>query len=155
MTSKQKRMAMTRHIRENSFGWRFKAICARLDESMNSSLSKLAINLPQFSIMMVLSEHGNLIQSEIGELSNQPGYTITRNLDVLEEKGFVHRRPHQTSRRSHCVGLTKAGEALMPELFDNVEKINLHLLTGLEESETKQFGALLEKILETQTLGPS
>lgn len=152
MTSDRSTKSSTKQIRENSCGWMFKIVCARLDEAMNKELSELGINLPQFATMMILSERGELTQIEIGQLSNQPGYTITRNLDALEILGFVHRKPHKTSRRSHCVSLSQAGQALMPTLFEIVKQVNSKLLVGLDGDETKQFRALLGKVLSTHSL---
>lgn len=144
----EKRASATKMVRESSAGWMIKNLSVALDMEMIRQLKPLGIKLPQFAILMTLFESDGLTQVEIGKQINMPGYGITRNIDALEKAGLIKRQPHETSRRSLRVYLTKKGKAHAPKLFQIVNHVNQLLLSTLTTTETKQFIKILNKLLK-------
>ena len=142
----------TKSVRKSSAGWIIKNLSVVLDTEMNRQLKPLGIKLPQFAILMTLFESDGLTQVEIGKQIAMPGYGTTRNLDILETAGLTKRQPHETSRRSLRVYLTKKGKTLAPELFQIVNNVNRLLLSTLTTTETKQFEKILNKLLKEHRL---
>lgn len=137
----------TKSVRENSFGWMLKSLCGGFDKEMTLALKVYGLNLGQFAILMVLLENDGISQSEIGKIISMPGYATTRNIDKLEENGFLKRHADKNSRRSFCILLSKKGNELAPELFVIIQNINSKVLSPLDENEVELFEMLLKKIL--------
>ena len=71
---------------------------------------------------------------------------MTRLLDRLEDRGFVHRERRSDNRRVVEVGITAAGLELLNQLAPSVRACHAHQLGHLSENELKQFIDLLHKV---------
>lgn len=134
-------------VRENSIGWMLKLLSTGLDNTMIQALKPHGLNLGQFSIVMTLLEGDGITQSEIGRKISMPGYSTTRNIDVLEKIGLLERRKNELSRRSHCIRLTDKGRSLAPQLFSIVQSVNDKLLSLLDETDRELFKKILIQLL--------
>ena len=121
-------------------------ISIKLDNEMISGLKPIGLSLGQFAIMMTLLERDGIQQVEIGEKIFMPRYATTRNLNKLEELGYIKRHKHETSGRSHCIYLTSKGRKLAPELYSLVKSVNQRLLSPLTNKEINNFVATLSKL---------
>lgn len=127
-----------------------KRLSASLDAEMNEELRRFDLNINQFAVIMTLLEKEGLTQTEIGKKIRMPGYSTTRTMDALEEKQFLERRPDERSRRSHRIYLTDKGNAMAPELFRAVKRVNKQLLSPLDAQERGLLVGLLEKLLHAR-----
>lgn len=134
-------------IKEGSVGWMLNMLTRTVDDIMKKQLEPLNLTQAQFAIMMTLLEKDGVSQAIIGKQVIMPGYAMTRNLDALEERGFIERQPDETSRRSFCIVVTDTGRALAPALFEIVAKVNGDFLEGLEEDEVAGLKVLLRKLM--------
>ncbi len=133
--------------RDNSVGWLLNVMTRTVNDIMKKALEPLALSQEQFAILMTLLTKDGISQSAIGKQVILPGYAMTRNLDALEEKGFIVRQPDKHSRRSFCIMLTEKGKALAPTLFAIVTGVNDQLLSKLEQDEVTHLKALLTKLM--------
>ncbi len=120
-----------------------------VDDIMKQQLAPLELTQAQFAILMTLLEEDYISQAAIGKQVIMPGYAMTRNLDALEQRALIERRPDENSRRSFRIVLTEAGRALAPTFYQIVAKVNRGFLEGLEENEVKQLKGLLRKLMLT------
>lgn len=72
--------------------------------------------------------------------------TIARQMEFLEKKGFVTRKPSQTDKRVLCVYPTQEMLTIQPDLKKNMEQWENALLQDLTEEEKQQLNALLAKV---------
>lgn len=129
-------------------GWMIKALSTRVDARMTNALKPHGLNLGQFGILMTLLEEDGLIQSEIGKKISMPGYATTRNIDTLEDNGFLERQKNETSRRSYRIFLTDKGKSLSVSLFNIVTTINENTVSMLDDNEVTTLQQLLSKMLQ-------
>lgn len=139
---------MAKEVRSNSFGWTIKTLSTKLDNQLLSGLKPLKLSLHQFAILMTLLEQDGMHQAEIGRKIAMPRYATTRNLDKLENYGYIQRKRHEISNRSHHIYLTSKGKSIGPDLFSLVNKTNNEILAALSDKEKKRIVALLKKLLE-------
>lgn len=130
-------------VRLNSTGWIIKSLGSWLDTQMETGLKPLGLSRSQFAVMMALLENDGLTQVEIGRQLTMPGSAVTRNIDRLEQVGFVKRHNHETSRRSYRIHLTNEGRKIAPQLFAVVEDVNKRLLSSLSLADNKKFQTIL------------
>ena len=69
-------------------------------------------------------------------------------VDLLEEKGWVERRPHPSDRRAWSVSLTRAGRTQQKFLYDSAE----YLRRRLEESVPPELLNPVLKCLENMAI---
>lgn len=143
----EKSQSSTRVVRTNSVGWMVNALSVNVNALMKKALEPLDLTISQFSILMVLLEADGLSQSAIGKKVTIPGYSMTRNLDVLEARGLIERQADKNSRRSFCIVLTAEAHKLAPQLFNTVEEVNNHFLSGMEEEKVDQLKSLLMALI--------
>lgn len=139
--------AETKKTRENSLGWALQRLARRVDAEMAAQLQQHDLTVLQFAVMMAVLEHPAMTQSRIGQRFGAPPYTVSRALDVLEERGYVERRIAANSRRSHEIHATQSGEALAPKLHAIVRHVNANFAAPLNMTETDQLLGLLHRLL--------
>ena len=72
--------------------------------------------------------------------------TIGRQLELLEEKGFVERRPSETDKRVLCVFPTRSMQEFQTGLKDAMDSWDETLLQDLTEEEKQQLTVIMGKI---------
>jgi len=81
-------------------------------------LKGLGLTYPQYLVMLVLWEHGDLSVSAIGEKVFLDSPTLTPLLKRLEVGGFVSRQRSGSDERQVIVSLTAAGKTLQWQAKD-------------------------------------
>lgn len=74
------------------------------------------ITLPQFRVLIVLSENEQARSGQVADRIGVDASTITRNSDQLEEMGFVKRGRDPSHRNAVTLGLTKAGRSFVEKV---------------------------------------
>jgi DNA-binding MarR family transcriptional regulator len=80
-----------------------------------------------------------------------PSATMTATLDVLEDRGWVVRRPNPADRRSVLVEITAAGRATADQFLPGIRLVEREVMSGLSERENRQLVTLLGKVLAKAT----
>ncbi len=71
--------------------------------------------------------------------------TITRQVQALEQEGFVERRPDPTDRRASLLDLTDQGRTVLTETRDRRREWLEVALGDWDAHDHEEFGRLLEK----------
>lgn len=106
----------------------------------------------EFDVLMALLCHNepmtptNLYESMIFSSGG-----MTKLLKKLEEKKLIERIPSQKDKRSLLVALSRRGKKLVTDAFGDVVKINMEVLSKLEENEQATLENLLKKLLTELT----
>ena len=86
---------------------------ARLAKSAEIALGTVDLSLPQYRVLVFLSEHDAAAASALASRLDVTRPTITAIVDGLVARGLVERRPARTDRRRVEHHLTGAGERLL------------------------------------------
>jgi DNA-binding MarR family transcriptional regulator len=88
----------------------------RAGQAMNRAykdlLAPLGLTYPQYLVMLVLWEHGEIAVKDIGARLGLDSGTLTPLLKRMERGGFVHRRRDEADERIVRVSVTTAGQGL-------------------------------------------
>lgn len=74
--------------------------------------------------------------------------TLTGVLTTLEARNFVTREKSATDGRLVLVRLTDSGRELMEHLFPKFNAMEVEIVSGLTEDETKTLATLLRKVTQ-------
>jgi DNA-binding MarR family transcriptional regulator len=121
------------------------AVLGELDRCIESTFG---VSHPVITALAVVEGAGEpLTPSQISERMLVPSATMTATLDVLEDRGWVVRRPNPADRRSVLVEITAAGRATADQFLPGIRLVERDVMSGLTERENKQLLAILAKVL--------
>jgi DNA-binding MarR family transcriptional regulator len=102
------------------------------------------IRTTQVSLLMSAKLRGPVTLGQLAKMTVTERTTLTRNLTVLERKGFI-RIDQGSDRREHQVSLTGLGEEALRVVIPLWEKAQAHIEKGLGED---RLGGLLKDLSE-------
>jgi len=107
-------------------------------------LKELGLTYPQYLVMLVLWEHGELPVKKLGEHLRLDSGTLSPLLKRLEAAGLVHRERSARDERSVRVRLTEEGVALRERAAEVPRRIAA--ATGLDLTEIQDLRSRLDRL---------
>ncbi|MFD8738882.1 MarR family winged helix-turn-helix transcriptional regulator [Streptomyces sp. NPDC059618] len=107
-------------------------------------LKDLGLTYPQYLVMLVLWEHGELPVKKVGEHLRLDSGTLSPLLKRLEAAGLVRRERSARDERSVQVALTEEGSALRERAEDVPRRIAA--ATGADLEEIRELRARLDRL---------
>jgi DNA-binding MarR family transcriptional regulator len=115
-------------------------------------LKDLGLTYPQYLVMLVLWEHGELPVKEIGEHLRLDSGTLSPLLKRLESTGYVERRRSTEDERSVTARPTEAGRALREKALGTPRRIAE--ATGLTPARIRALREELDALTRTLDAAP-
>lgn len=100
----------------------------------------------QTPYITALYRRPGLTQEELARELNVNKSSVTRQLTILEEKGYVRRESDPEDRRSMRVWPTEKAHALRDRLFQCYRDWNEYLTQDLSEEERAELSRLMARI---------
>jgi DNA-binding MarR family transcriptional regulator len=108
---------------------------------------KLDLRFTQFLILKRLALLGPMTATELARAVELDGGAMTRQLDQLEGRVLLRRRPHEQDRRALRIELTEAGDRLWQQLSGCNERVLQAAQRTLTNAESAQLHDYLERVL--------
>lgn len=131
---------------KDSLGHKLITILETMRNYTKAPLEKLGITHGHFITLLYISENEGLTQAQLAEIHRKDRNIVSRNIDVLEEKGFVIRKRGITDRRSFTIHLTDLGHSVVSTHKDLIKEGEQEALRNLSKDEISIFYSLLNKI---------
>lgn len=120
----------------------------RIRRRFQQILEPWDLTLQQFNVLRILrgAGDGGLPTLAVGErmIEKTPG--VTRLLDRLEEKGWVHRTRSREDRRLVLCRISQDGLARLALLDQPIEEGDRACMAGLSAAEQRELGALASRV---------
>ncbi|GGT14936.1 MarR family winged helix-turn-helix transcriptional regulator [Streptomyces chromofuscus] len=107
-------------------------------------LKDLGLTYPQYLVMLVLWEHGDLPVKKLGEQLRLDSGTLSPLLKRLEAAGLVRRERSARDERSVEVRLTEEGVALREQALE--VPVRIAAATGFDVEEIRGLRARLDEL---------
>ncbi|MGE4504236.1 MAG: MarR family winged helix-turn-helix transcriptional regulator [Desulfovibrionaceae bacterium] len=104
------------------------------------------LTLPQAHTIEILAESGPLRMKELAGKMGVTTGTLTVQVDRLEKRGFVERRPHESDRRSILVALTAEGARRAGEHHALHLRLTEEITSELSAEELEALAGVLERM---------
>ncbi len=101
----------------------------------------------QYPYLFYLCRHEGCRQDDLAEHLHVNKSNVTRQLDKLQQNGFIEIRPDERDGRGNCVYPTEKALMSREKVRGILEQWNDVLCAGLTEEETTQLKTLLDKAL--------
>ncbi len=135
--------------RQKSLGVLIKLVRAEFVRAIEKTLEDEGFDL-RFSQMLVikhLAVHGTVSLSALARHLEHDAGALTRMVDQLEHKGYLHRYRDSQDRRVVRVELTECGHALWKQINLLNQRVLEQAHEGLTEHEQKKLHGYLESVL--------
>jgi DNA-binding MarR family transcriptional regulator len=102
---------------------------------------------PQFAVLHVLADEGDLDQITLGRAAGIDRSTIADLVNRLVGRGLVERRRSRADARRNLVRLSSAGRELHRRLLPEVMRVGERLLAPLPEDERHHLVLLMQRLV--------
>ncbi|BDA80403.1 hypothetical protein LPTSP3_g33330 [Leptospira kobayashii] len=115
---------------------------------LEKEITPLMISVPQLSILLSLSEWGEMTASQLCELTMRDKANISSLTKKLEQEGFIHVRKNSEDARSSLLSLTAKGRKTAESGFKAEKKISskLEKLSQQTKFPREYLSEIAEKI---------
>lgn len=126
-----------------------KAILRSARQIVNSELALLNLTAAEGDIIFhLLSTSDGLSQENLAERLDIGKAAVSRTVNSLDSKGYIHRERQADDSRAYRVSLTNAAKAVSERIEHAYKMVYEVSLNGISESEFRGFDRLLEKVKE-------
>jgi DNA-binding MarR family transcriptional regulator len=122
-----------------------------LDQLFNRAIQPLGLTIIEWYILRALYERDGQHASELARAVGRAATSFTPNLDKLQQKGYIERRPDPTDRRAVHIYLTSLAEGHRKEVLATAKEIDLEIRQLFKDDEYDTFLNVLAVI---QSLEP-
>jgi len=102
----------------------------------------------QWVVLKRIHEEAGITQKEIAESTYKDPASVTRMIDLMENRGFVNRKMAADDRRSFSIYLTEKGISFVDEVLPIAGEMRKYGLKDVSPGEKKVFLHVLNKIYE-------
>ncbi|PZU83285.1 MAG: hypothetical protein DI528_17420 [Shinella sp.] len=103
----------------------------------------IGVSAPQYTILMVVAEHGSTTVGRLAATLHTSGPFITSEVNKLVKRGHLRRRPNDTDRRSTYIELTDFGRAEVLKVAPMRTCANDIVFGSLKPAEAAMFQHLV------------
>ncbi|HOT94903.1 MAG TPA: MarR family transcriptional regulator [Methanoregulaceae archaeon] len=114
--------------------------------TMNEQVRPLGLFVAQVPILLRLSAGQNVTQESLARHFHFDKGAVARAARGLEEAGLIRRETDPSDRRAVRLFLTRAGEALVPEIRRIEREWEARVLADLRPDERDAFCSLLGRV---------
>jgi DNA-binding MarR family transcriptional regulator len=115
----------------------------RASRAFAEELQPLGLENPVAGVVLQLGRLGPQTQRQLVEILRSDKSAMVRYVDALEARGLVRREPHPTDRRAQWIALTEAGQAILAEVQQAMQRAEAQLTAPFTPEERALFHALL------------
>jgi DNA-binding MarR family transcriptional regulator len=126
-------------------GPRVRVLWNLLSSRMNEALAPFGLRPGAFSTLALISANPGASQTELARGLGLDKSALVPIIDELELRALAVRVRSPHDRRRHALMLTKAGEALMRQMYVDVERVGRPIREGLTEQEYDQMLSLIDR----------
>jgi len=114
-----------------------------MDQLFRHSMQSMGLSVIELYILRALYERDGQHASELARAVGRAATSFTPNLDKLQSKGLIERRPDPGDRRAVRIYLTQSAETCREEVMENTRKIDERIEQMFSEGDFQAFQRVL------------
>lgn len=137
----------TSTLRFNGSVWCNLDIALRnLDQLFRRAVHPLGLTVIEWYILRALYERDGQHASELAQAVGRAATSFTPNLDKLQEKGLIERRPDQSDRRAVRIYLTDAAHERRKDVLESAKTVDSKVEQLFSSNEFEMFQNVLAEL---------
>jgi DNA-binding MarR family transcriptional regulator len=134
---------------DRSFGFLVNDVARLFGRRFSHNGQRLGLTRAQCRTLGYLARNEGINQAGLADLLEIRPMTLVRQIDRMEEAGWIERRPDPTDRRARRLYLTDKARPILGRIWDVANETRDEALTGLSGAEVEQLIDLLRRIHAT------
>lgn len=130
-----------------SAGYWVRLLSMAMVEDFNTRIREYGLARRQWPIVWAIRRGDASTPAQVARFVGIDPSAATRQLDQLENDGWIERRPNPKDRRSTTLHLTRKGNAVAPKLEACSKQTNGKFLEGISHKEGQAFLSSIRKML--------
>jgi MarR family transcriptional regulator for hemolysin len=99
-------------------------------------------------IILFIGRHPSIRQAELAERMDVEPQSLTRSLEAMEQKGWIHKGEDLKDKRAKSLNLTDVGQKKLADTLAISEKIRPTILHGISEEDRINLSKMLSIMKE-------
>ncbi|HEY3800463.1 MAG TPA: MarR family transcriptional regulator [Caulobacteraceae bacterium] len=125
------------------------------DAALNAALRDIDLNVGRYRVLGVVSRFAPCSMTELANFTAIDRTTLTRNVDLLVEAGYVEREAAPKDRRQVMLTLTDSGQATYRRAVAVLRDYNASLMRGVDEGDAQVAARVLQAVVHNLAPNPS
>lgn len=117
----------------------------------NISKKGYNVTIDQWLVLKILQDNEGITQQQLAEIVFKDYASVTRIIELLVNKKYIHRNFHSSDRRRFALTLSAEGKKLLTKIQDDIDENRSKALKGISKSETETVRKTLNKIISNCT----
>lgn len=117
-----------------------------MDQVYRRAIRPLGLTVIEWYILRALYDEDGQHASELAQAVGRAATSFTPNLDKLQDKGLIERRPDPGDRRAVRIHLTKLGQEKRDDVLDAAEKVDQNLASMFPHGDFEMFLDILNSL---------
>ena len=132
---------------DRSFGFLVHDVARLFGRRFNQrALSFLGLTRAQCKVLGYLARNEGINQSGLADLLEIKPMTLVRQIDRMEEDGWIVRQPQPGDRRARRLVLTDKARPILARILDLSNEVRAESFAGLSKDEGKRLIELLRRV---------
>ena len=119
-----------------------------ISDDLESRLAPHHITRAQWTTLYYIKINEKISQRNLAKLLEIKESSVVRQLDKMEQAGWVERITCSTDRRTKCLSLTELGLKIETEMETVVDGFKKAVVADISEEELEVFKGVLNKMLK-------
>jgi DNA-binding MarR family transcriptional regulator len=133
---------------ESHLGYKLRRISNAVSGQFARALQEKQTSVAEWVLMRELYERGRATPGDLAELLGMTRGAISKVVDKLEAKTWIHTQAKDDDNRARLLSLTRAGRRQLPVLAKIADHNDAHFFACLDKSERRALSDLLAKLAE-------
>jgi DNA-binding MarR family transcriptional regulator len=131
---------------DRSFGFLVNDVARLFGRRFDQNGKRLGLTRAQCRTLSYLARNEGINQAGLAELLEVRPMTLVRQLDRMEEAGWIERRPDPTDRRARRLFLTEKARPILGRIWDVASMTRDEVLDCLSHQEADNLIDLLSRV---------
>ena len=134
---------------DRSFGFLVHDVARLYGRRFDRNGRRLELTRAQCRTLGYLARNEGINQAGLADLLEIRPMTLVRQIDRMQEAGWIERRPDPTDRRARRLFLTDKARPILGRIWDVATETQDQILAGLSPDESDQLIDLLRRVHST------
>jgi len=134
---------------ERSFGFLVHDVARLFGRRFDHNGRRLGLTRAQCRTLAYIARNESINQAGLADLLEIRPMTLVRQIDRMEEAGWIERRPDPADRRARRLFLTGKARPILGRIMDVANETRDEALVRLKPAEVEQLMGLLDRVHST------
>jgi DNA-binding MarR family transcriptional regulator len=134
MTSAQ---SLPRHDRDVTLLYLIKQVELAVRQALDEVVAAADLTTLQYTALTVLERHPGITSAELARNSFVRAQTMAEMVTILLGRGLLTRKRDPNNRKQYLLALSREGQQVLDQLYDDVADIESRMLEGFDVGQTE------------------